>query len=342
MKSLIKSFSALILAVVLSISSIYSSTALACSRGQYSDGKYSVVARTFDFTSDDVVAYGYPRGIKLKSSLSDKGFEYTTKYASIQMVSFGGTSVSDALNEKGLHASFLYLGGASGPKAKPNAAELSFEKIVQWSVSNFATIDELIKGLEKVNISLAISPELLAVTAGTDLVDEVAEGEIPNEPMHAMFTDASGDNLILEAYDGKLNFYHGKEHDVLTNNPDYRTQLILLEEMQYKPYNTIASHDRFASAKQYLADMKSRKVSGKENIIWGMRGLVSTVHAGMDELDPTTDEIFPTVWSVVVDQTDKVYYLEKYDKWAAEIYDFKSFDLNAKKAVKLTPRYSNS
>lgn len=342
MKLFLRSLVALALVAAFTIGGVFMNTAQACSRAQYSDGEDSVVARTFDYITDDVAVYGFPRGTKLVSSLSEKGFEYTAKYASIQMVSFGGTTITEGMNEKGLAASFLYLYGTSGPKGDPDKAELSFEKIVQWAVSNFATIDELIAGLEKVNVSLAISSDLLGVTAGTDLLEKPADGETPNEPMHAMFTDAKGDNLILEAYDGKLNFYHGKEHDVLTNDPNYQTQLYLLHGMQYKPYNTIASHDRFASLKQYLENMKTRKVKGKENIIWNMRGIISKVHAGMDELDPTTGTIFPTLWSVVVDQTDKVYYLEKYDKWAAEIYDFESFDLDAKEIVPLTPRYSNN
>lgn len=340
MRNSIKGLFVLSLVLTLLVCSAFPGDALACSRAQYSDGEHSVVARTFDYIADDVIVCGFPRGIKLLTSLSEKGVEYTAKYASIQMVSFGGTTITEALNEEGLSASYLYLYGTSGPEAKPGLAELSFEKMVQWAVSNFATIDELIAGLEGVNVSLAISPELLGVTEGSDLLAPVEDGETPNEPMHAMFTDITGDNLILEAFDGQLHFYHGREHNVLTNDPNYMTQLFLLHGAQYKPHNTIASHDRFASLKQYLADMKSRNVTGKQNIIWDMRGIIAKVHAGMDELDPTTGDIFPTVWSVVIDQTDKVYYLEKFDKWTAEIYDFNSFDVNATEIVVLTPRYA--
>ena len=72
--------------------------ALACSWAAYANGPVAIVARTVDwYHSDEAVARGCGRGLKTKAADSPNGLEYTAKYASIQIDSFGGL-ISDALN----------------------------------------------------------------------------------------------------------------------------------------------------------------------------------------------------------------------------------------------------
>lgn len=310
-------------------------TAFACSWAEYSDGTYSAVARTMDWYDDRLEIFGYGRGLTLKTSDTQGGVEYTTKYASIEFYSLDA-AVADVMNEKGLTGSALLLEESYYPDPVSGKIDVSPINILTYFVSSFATVQEIVDIIYDINILPVLIPEI----SDSGLIQAVSDPHVV--PLHYAFSDKTGDNLIIEILGGEVKIYHGKDHNVLTNDPNYEMMRYLTDVMYYKAHNTIETWDRFAASKQYLADMESREVAGQNNILLAMRGLLAQMNDGTDETDKTyNNEVYPTVWGVVADQTSCTYYVSYYNKWHTEIYDFQSFDVNKAEIVPLSPKFSD-
>lgn len=302
-------------------------TAYACSWAAYVNGKAAVVARTMDWYYDDnVAAKGHGRNIEVKAGNTANAITYVSKYASIQLHSFEAEMVVEAMNEKGLQASILYLEGSRMPAPLADRKDLDFFNIIGYIVSNFATVREVVNNLQQINIMPTATP-ILRGADGNPL-----DYQANNMPFHFAAADIGGDKAVFEFIEGKLKIYHGKEHKALTNEPKYEVHLTL-DEFGYQPNGTIQTIDRRARARLYMEDMAKRNVTDPQRALLAMRGLLASVHAGTEELDPVDNEVYQTIWSALADQTTQTYYLSRYDSWCAELYDFSMFDLQKPEVV---------
>ena len=292
--------------------------ALASSWAAYTNGAASIVARTVDwYHTDNAVALGCGRGVKVKADEGPDGVEYTSKYASIQIASFGRL-VGEALNEKGLQGSILYLDDSRLPPAKDGRKDIDPYQFIAYAVSNFATVQEVVDSLSTLNFS----PKANALKDANG--NQIAT-KPENWPYHYALADAAGDRVIIEFVDGVMQMYHGKNEDAMSNEPPYDVHKTL-ELFQYQAGGTISTIDRRARAKQYLKDMYERKVVENDRALMAMRGLLASVFAGTEEINRAENEVCPTQWWALADQNARRYYLTRIESWCAEIYDFSMFD----------------
>lgn len=193
-----------------------SGVALACTgitlKG--SDGTF-VRARTmewglFDFKSSiDIV----PRGYQMTSQKmpdGKAGLSWKAKYGFVGTAGLGRPLYADGMNEAGLSAGLFYWPGFADYKAyDPALADKSIAPtdLVTFILAQFATIDEVRKGLEGVYV-VALKEPALGFPA----------------PIHVIVTDPSGESMVIEPVDKMLKIYPAPL-GVITNAPTYEWHL---------------------------------------------------------------------------------------------------------------------
>ncbi len=176
------------------------------------DGSY-IQARTIEW------AYGalaseyviIPRGEQLKSytPTGANGLEFTSRYGVVGLAVVEKEFIAEGINEAGLSAGLFFFpryGGYVAYDAQYNASTLADLQVVQWALTQFATIDELKQGMNTVRV---VGLEKTAV-------------------VHWRIGDASGRQVVMEIVDGKAHFYENAV-GVLTNAPGFEWQLANLE-----------------------------------------------------------------------------------------------------------------
>jgi choloylglycine hydrolase len=69
--------------------------------------------------------------------------------------------------------------------------------------------------------------EAIQLMRGIQVVEVMARGS--RAAIHLALADSSGDSAILEFLDGNLVVHHGRQYQILTNDPPYQQQLDLLQ-----------------------------------------------------------------------------------------------------------------
>ncbi len=216
-----------------------STGALACTRVFWNDnGQAKVVGRTMDlFRSDDARIVVSPRGTARSSKMGDgKSLDWHAKHGSVAVTAFG-VATSDGMNEPGLVANLLYLDKTTY-EARDSRPGLSNAMWAQYVLDNFATVAEALDGLKAVQV---VSAEVAGKTW----------------PLHLSLADATGDSAVIEYVDGKMVVHHGKQFQVMTNEPPLDVQLANLP--RYKLFGgqlpmpgDIDPQSRFVRAASYL------------------------------------------------------------------------------------------
>lgn len=304
--------------------------ACACTWAAFANGRAAVVARTLDwYRPDGATVKGHGRNVELKAADTPNALTCKAKYASIQIHSFASGIVSEAMNEKGLQGGILFLDGSELPAPQPGRQDVSPNHFIAYAVSNFATVQEVVDDLARINLI----PDHMGIPGP----DGANIGYAPEKwPGHFALADATGDKVVIESLEGKLRVYHGPEYDVLTNEPPYEIHRVLIAG-GYQPSGGIFPVDRLIRAKRYLRDMYERGVDTPSRALLAMRGLLASVSAGTEEIDRVENEVYPTLWWALADLRAGAYYLTRIDSWCAEIYDFSMFDPQAAEVVGLKP-----
>ena len=172
------------------------------------NGQAVVVARTWDLYVDDKPRLVYlPRGIARRGVAEANAAQWTSKYASTVMTGFDA-GASDGMNEAGLSAHLLYLHGA---EHDPPTSARPLEPPVG-----------------------AVCPRQLCQGGGgagrvQRRTDRVKQAHGREWPLHLAIEDASGDSAVLEYVGGKVVVHHGKDVNVMTNEPTLDVQLTNLK-----------------------------------------------------------------------------------------------------------------
>ncbi|OWZ19181.1 Cysteine protease [Phytophthora megakarya] len=168
-------------------------------------------------------------------------FEWQNKLGFVAANVYGVNVATDGMNEAGLSAAWLYLEATQYPSPKMgvfNSSKPVVTSICTYILGNFATVEEVKKGLEKVQLAGLngqIAQQVLHVPAPEDGKDHTA-------PLHVSVHDRNGNNLVIEFLDGKVVF-HDNPNGVLTNDPPLEEQLRLLNNHLSEAKGTINTGD---------------------------------------------------------------------------------------------------
>lgn len=169
------------------------------------DGSF-VVGRTVEWAAS-AMECGYvvsPRGHRYRSFTpqGEDGLEYVGKYGFVGIYTEYAPFVVEGLNERGLSVGlFFFPGYGEYPAfdAGKRSRTLCDMQFVSWALSQFDSIDELKRGLERI--------ELVSLDHRIGSV-------------HWRISEPGGKVAVLEFVDGKANFYDNPL-GVLANSPGF-------------------------------------------------------------------------------------------------------------------------
>lgn len=172
-----------------------------------SNDSMPVIGRTVEFGYDVQTLASFPtdfatfpRGSEFTTYGSDKPLTWNSKYGFSGM-SHGGL-VSDGINEKGLYVAMLWFADGKYPAQDTSEPGLASGSIVNWLLGNFASVDEAVSGLAKINVYQSDDNHL-----GIEL------------PAHFQLVDKSGKVLVVEYIDGEMTVTDNTDLGVMTNSP---------------------------------------------------------------------------------------------------------------------------
>lgn len=249
--------------------------------------------------------YAMPAGSTQDGAGGVNSLTWTRKYGAIEVA---GTTdphgpidgVFDGMNTAGLVANLLYLGESDfGPAPSDDRPRLSFAAWVDYVLSSFATVNEVVDAFTDPSIYL------VPINFGP--------GGAAKPTVHLSVSDASGDSAIIEYLDGKPVIHHGRQYQVMTNSPTYDEQLTLNAQWENVDRNkdlpgSIQSADRFVRASYYLS--KLPQTTDERQAVAGVFSVMRNVSVPWGVGDPNHPNLSPTYWRSVADSTTKVYYFE--------------------------------
>lgn len=151
-----------------------------------------------------------PRGMK-NTALTphgQNGHVWHNKYGAVGASTVEAPFVTEGVNEKGLNVGIFYFANVGSlTPFNPNrrTKSVSDGELVRYMLTNFATVEEALKGLEKIEIF---------PIGQTDKNGKYATG-------HWRISDASGRSVVLEITDeGKRHVYENNLR-VFTNSPSF-------------------------------------------------------------------------------------------------------------------------
>ncbi len=138
----------------------------------------------------------------------NNGMRWKGKYGFVSLTAYGQPYGPDGLNEEGLYVGVYYLPGFAeyAVYEKDKAAKsMSVGDLMQWMLSSFKTVDEIVENLKDV-IVVGVKNEDFG---GADL------------PFHFKVVDPSGKSKIIEIVNnGEVKMYE-PYLGVITNSPTY-------------------------------------------------------------------------------------------------------------------------
>jgi len=292
----------------------------ACSRILWNDNKLAVVVgRTMDWpeTTEPILTV-FPRGMERNGGLAGSEVavkknpaKWESKYGSV-ITQVYGIGTSDGFNERGLGVHMLYLRATdlgTRDKSKPG---LHIGLWAQYLLDNAANVNEAIALHEKIQLVMI-------------------EAHGHKATVHLAIEDASGDSAILEYLKGKLVVHHGRQYQIMTNDPTYDEQLALLKKQDYsKPSmdlpipGNVNAIDRFQRAAYYKAVLQEPK--NEREAVAGVLAIARNVSVPFDAPYHGFG-VYNTEFRTVIDLTNKRYFFELTTQPNVIWLDLSKFDL---------------
>jgi choloylglycine hydrolase len=192
----------------------------ACTRVLWnSNNRAVIVGRTMDWpeSTQPILTY-LPAGMARNGGqagpqtvVAENAALWTSKYSSLVTTIYGIGSV-DGLNERGLGGHLLYLNATDYGPRDPAKPGLHAGLWLQFALDQAASVTEALAMLDRVQIVMV-------------------EAHGHQASVHLALEDASGDSAIIEYIAGKPVIHHGREYRVMTNDPTYDQQILLLKQM---------------------------------------------------------------------------------------------------------------
>lgn len=280
----------------------------ACTRVLWNDNGFATLAtRSMDWepeTSRPKLVVS-PRGVSRvgnqagPATISDPNpARWRAKYGSVTVTSMG-VGVADGINEKGLAAHALWLNEANFGARDVTEPGLHDGLWVQYVLDNAATVNDVVAMAPNVQVTpLTLSDGLLI-------------------PLGLAVEDASGDSAVLQYIDGKLTVFHGRQYDVVSNDPAYGKALELVNPDGYAnatrndplPGNT-NSRDRFVRGTFYLDFLRRTKPSSVEEAKAALMSVARNVSDPIGAPMDTPGSRDETDYRTLSDLTNRTYAYE--------------------------------
>lgn len=259
-------------------------------------GNTHVAARSMDlYTSDSPQIVTLPRGTHHSGDAGANSLTWKSQYGSVIVTAFKTKAVSDGMNEKGLAVHLLYLSKTQYPNPIKDKPQVSNVMWGQYILDNYATVSEALAGTRDLQI---IATQVHGRTW----------------PIHLTMEDATGDSAVIEFINGKAEIYHGKQYQVMTNEPAYSIQLTNLKRYRGFGGKLALPGDpdplsRFVRVASFL-----KTLPAPNNDLEAVAGILSVMRTAMvpfgavDTSGNETEDAWPTRWVTVADVTNKIYY----------------------------------
>jgi choloylglycine hydrolase len=139
------------------------------------------------------------------------GLNWTGKYATVGMNALGVSIYADGMNEKGLMGGMLnapFTAQYQDVSTADSAKSISSIQVLQYALTNFATVDEAKAGFAKIFVNCST----------------VAEYNNATFPLRYCLHDANGKSIVIEYLKGEL-VITDNPIGVMTNDPPFSEQL---------------------------------------------------------------------------------------------------------------------
>jgi penicillin V acylase-like amidase (Ntn superfamily) len=269
----------------------------------WDDNKLAVVVgRTIDWPeSTTPILTVFPRGMKRDGghigsavSVQANPARWTSTYGSLVTTVYG-IGTADGFNERGLAAHMLYLRATDFGPRDPSKPGVHAGLWAQYLLDNAATV-----------------AEALALVDTIQVVMTEAHGH--KTSVHLAIEDTSGDSAIIEYIGGKPVIHHGRQFQIMTNDPPYNEQPVLLKQQDSsKPSmdmplpGNVNAVDRFQRAVYYKAVLPEPQ--NEREAVSGVLAIARNVSVPFDA--PYRGfRIYNTEYRPVINLTTKRYFFE--------------------------------
>jgi len=276
--------------------------------GHLSGSEVHLTGRTMDLAPElsailDSSLTISPRGLHRDGNTTDGSLanpaKWTSKYGSLTVEKYTAAGV----NEKGLSVDYLVLDGATYASPDKTTPSLSYAKLGTYLLDNAATVSEALALVSQVRV---VGEKVNGVELG----------------LHMAIRDASNDSAIIEFVNGgtekspksKTVVYHGREYNVMTNEPSYDEQL-----KYYKKFSNgkkqlpgdFNALDRFVRL-ELLNKTLLAGSSPWENVsnVFLLLDSVQTAPGTVDYSKKESGTMWPTVWTSVMDFDNMTFYMK--------------------------------
>jgi len=316
----------LVSAMLLAASGIFLSfSAEACTRFTYVGLDNNVITgRSWDWPNDGYATlWAYPAGLSRSACVNDKNsVAWVSKYGSVTTSAFN-VGTADGINTEGLSVNILYLAGSDYGKPDPGKKNLTLFSWAQFMLDNYATVKEAVEDFGSGKYNMLGVPDM--------------DGEKMH--LHLCITDVGGDNAVFEYIDGKLVVHHGKQYNVMTNEPSFDQQLALNAYWQrmdgkFLP-GTEDPADRFVRTSYYLDN--ALKTKDYQQMVATVFSIIRNASVPFLNVSQKRPNLAPTYWRSVGDLTNRIYYFEEANRPNVFWVDLKKLDLKNGAPVKKLP-----
>ncbi len=293
-----------------------------CTRVLWNDNKLAVVVgRSLDWPeSTEPVLTVFPRGMKRDGAhfgtevvVKENPARWVSKYGSMITAGYG-MGPGDGFNEHGLGIHMLYLRATDVGPRDPAKPGLHIGLWGQYLLDNAATVEEAISLFDKINIVMLMFPNGMGAT------------------LHLAMEDAAGDSAIVEFLKGKPVIHHGRQYQIMTNDPTYDEQLALLQKQDFShpsmdmplPGN-VNPVDRFQRAAYYKAVLPEPK--NEREAVAGVLAIMRNVSVPFGAPYHGFG-IYNTEYRTAINLSNKRYFFELTDQPNVIWMDLSKFDLN--------------
>lgn len=287
-----------IVLTVLTLTSIFTVQALACTTFCLKNGNEVLFGKNYDWMIGDGIVFVNRRGVaKMSADDTEKNVAaWISKYGSVTFNQYGWESPSGGMNEAGLVMELMWLDDTQWP-SKNDLPTVDVLEFIQFNLDTAATADEVIRNSEKVRISSQVK-------------------------LHYLVNDKQGNAATIEFLDGKLVAHSGKDlpHAALAN--DTYSRSINYSRRTAEPTSE-SSLDRFSRAARKSTEFSTGSRSEK--------GAVDYAFGVLDDVAQRNS----TQWSIVYDQKRGNIHFKTRTSPQVKIIDAKAFDYACSAPVKM-------